>query len=225
MRRVQAMMDQNMVFLEQGRTDKMNPKIVQLLGRYDELVNRDGSGESGSDDDGSRSPYLSQRTQPKPSKPSKFEELGRQKAQDDLVTEMRATVEAELVSEVWADDVRALFARIGKAPLKEDDFAKIDFIDRKRFPMTRAGYQAWRQVATKFEDEVAARSDAGTEEVSSVDADRAKALGTRRQPSPNSSGSAAVDAFKAAQLRKEGKMTGKEFLEVMRRSVSPGILR
>ena len=226
MRRVQAMMDQNIALLEQGRTNEMNPKVVQLLARYDELTT--GAAPTEGDDRGGY--YPSQ--QPPPSRsgtPSKFEELGRQKARDDVITGIRSEVETDIVTELWAEDIRAFFAGHGDSLVSAEDFAPLDFSDKRRFPNTRAGYQAWRQAAKAYIETKSAGASTDGEpgapegEDAALAADRAKAQ-RPGQPNPVSTGGAGVDALRAAKLAKEGKMTNEQFMEVVRRNTTPGIL-
>ena len=224
MRRVQSMIDRDVALLEQGRTNEMNPKVIELLTRYDELT----SGNS--QEEAPRGGYYpSQQPQRSNSpQPTKFEELGRQAARDQLIAGVRNEVETDLVTELWAEDIRALFNELGDSPITPEEFATIDFQDKRRFPNTRAGYQVWRQAASTFRQERAADTsdgDAGTEgENAAINADRAKANAKPGQPNPTPVGAAAVDVLRAAQLNKEGKMESKAFMEIVRRNVTPGIM-
>ena len=57
-----------------------------------------------------------------------------------------------------------------------------------------------------------------------MDADRENAGKLKKQHKPSSAGAARTDIGKATQRRKEGKLTNKEYLEIVRRGTSSGIL-
>lgn len=224
MRRVQSMIDRDVALLEQGRTNEMNPKVIELLTRYDELT----SGASREEEP--RGGYYPSQQPPRSdaTPPSKFEELGRQAARDQLIAGVRGEVETDLVTELWAEDIRALFNELGKDPITTEEFATIDFQDKRRFPNTRAGYQAWRQAASTFRQERAAGTsddDTGTEgENAAINADRDKAQTKPGQPNPTPTGAASVDVLRASQLHKAKKLDDKAFMEIVRRNVTPGIM-
>ena len=224
LRRMQSMVDENINLLEQGRTSEMNPKVVQLLTRYDDLT----SGKP--QEDGDRGGYYPSQQPPpsSPAQPSKFEQLGRQAARDQLVTEIRGELEADIITEVWAEDIRALFAELGDSTPTPEEFSAIDFADKRRFPNTRAGFQAWRQAAATFRRERAAASPDGTRTdeggSAAINADRTKANTKPGQPNPTTVGDASLDVLRATKLNKDGKLDGKAFMEVVRRNVTPGTL-
>ncbi|KKL90991.1 hypothetical protein LCGC14_1899140 [marine sediment metagenome] len=129
---------------------------------------------------------------------------------------------------MWADDIRALFAELqGQKNFTEDDWKTIDFTNRRAFPPTRQGYTAWQRAANALRVKVAGPAAGGKDEESSsgLDADRQKAGGGRKQPNPASAGAAMTDIGKAAAKAKEGKLPGKEFMDIVRRNTSPGILK
>ena len=128
---------------------------------------------------------------------------------------------------MWADDIRALFAELqGQKNFTEDDWKTIDFTNRRVFPSNRQGYSAWRQAATALRVKVAGPAAGEDEDGNSgLDADRTKAAGGKKQPNPASAGAAMTDIGKAAAKAKEGKLPGKEFMDIVRRNTSPGILK
>lgn len=214
-------MDQNMALLEQGRTNEMNPKVVELLSKYDELT---AGGAPKPEAGGGYFP--SQQPPPDNKPPSRFEELGRKAAREEIVNGIRAEVETEVITELWAEDVRDLFTTHGQSLVTPEDFAPIDFTDKRRFPNTRTGYLAWKKAASTFiatANQTPEPGDGGDEEVAALAADQRKAT-SGGQPNPMTAGGAVLNAQRAAKLHKEGKLDNKQFMEVVRREVSSGIL-
>ena len=226
-RMVQSSMDQSIAHVEQGQFGKLNPKVTQLLTAYDKITRPapDASGDEEAD------PYADLLPSAKPdrsgSKPSPLEERGRQAVQQEVLGKIKTQVETEVVEAMWADDIRALFAELqGQKNFTEDDWKTIDFTNRRAFPPNRQGYSAWRQAATALRVKVAGPVTGEDEDGDSgLDADRTKAAGGKKQPNPASAGAAMTDIGKAAAKAKEGKLPGKEFMDIVRRNTSPGILK
>ena len=227
-RMVQSSMDQSIAHVEQGQFKKLNPKVVQLLTAYDRITRPQGD----SPEPEKRDPYegLFPSDQPPDRSGSKLtplEERGRQAAQQELIGKIRTQVRADELEAMWADDIRALFAELeGQKNFTEEDWKTIDFTNRRLFPPTREGYSAWRQAANALRVKVAGPAAGGEDEDgnSGLDADRIKAAGGKKQPNPASAGAALTDIAKATERRKAGKLSGKEFMDIVRKGTSPGVL-
>ena len=227
-RMVQSSMDQSIAHVEQGQFAKLNPKVVQLLTAYDKTTRPQGDPSEPEKSD----PYegLFPSDQPPDRSGSKLtplEQKGREAAQQELIGKIRTQVQADELEAMWADDIRALFAELqGQKNFTEEDWKTIDFTNRRAFPPTREGYSAWRQAATALRVKVAGPATGEEEEgdSSNLDADRASAAGGKKQPNPASAGVALTDVGKATERKKQGKLSGKEFIEVVKRNVSPGVL-
>jgi len=227
-RMVQSSMDQSIAHVEQGQFAKLNPKVVQLLTAYDKTTRPQGDPSEPEESDPYEKLFPSNQPPDRPgSKLTPLEERGRQAAQQELVGKIRTQVRADELEAMWADDIRALFAELqGQKNFTEEDWKTIDFTNRRLFPPTREGYTAWRQAATALRVKVASPATGGEdeEENSGLDADRQRAAGGKRQPNPASAGAALTDINKATERKKAGKLSGKEFIEIVRRNTSPGVL-
>jgi hypothetical protein len=215
--------------VEQGQFAKLNPKVVQLLTAYDKTTRtQEDAPEAGeSDAYADLFPSTAKPDRPGP-KSSPLEQKGREAVQQELIGKIRTQVRADELEAMWADDIRALFAELqGQKNFTEEDWKTIDFTNRRAFPPTREGYSAWRQAATALRVKVAGPATGGEDEdedSSALDADRTKAAGGKKQPNPASAGAALTDIAKATERRKQGKLDGKEFIEIVKRNVTPGIL-
>lgn len=226
-RMVQSTVDQSIAHVEQGQYGKLPPKIVQLLTAYDKTTRpaQDAPGDEEADPYADLLPSTAKPDR-SGSKPSPLEERGRQAVQQEVLGKIKTQVETEVVEAMWADDIKALFAELqGQKNFTEADWKTIDFTNRRAFPPTREGYSAWRQAATALRVKVAGPATGEEElEEDSVDADRQRAAGGRKQPNPASAGAALTDIAKATERHKQKKLGGKEFIEIVRKGTSPGIL-
>jgi len=221
-------MDQSIAHVEQGQFAKLNPKVVQLLTAYDRTTRPQGDPSEPEKSD----PYegLFPSDQPPDRSGSKLtplEKRGQEAAQQELIGKIRTQVRADELEAMWADDIRALFAELqGQKNFTEEDWKTIDFTNRRAFPPTREGYSAWRQAATALRVKVAGPATGGEDEDedSGLDADRTKAAGGKKQPNPASAGAALTDIAKATERKKAGKLSGKEFMDIVRKGTSPGVL-
>ena len=228
-KQVQALMDRSQALMAEGRYSEMSPKVVQLLTTYDRLTQAPAKGAGGAGDpSGGTAPGPVDEGAPAQRK--SYEQLGREAVQREALTKVSTQVEADVVKSMWAEEVRSLYAELGKTQVTTEDFASVDFTNQKAFPPTRAGFQAWMRAASVLRVKMATGkgSVAGEEDEegnsSGLDADRTKAGKVKKQPSPASAGAALTDIDKATQRKKEGKLTDKEYLEIVRRSTSPGVL-
>ena len=229
-RKVQALMDTSQAYMEQGRYAELDPKVIQLLTNYDRLtqtpnpgVGAEGVAPASGVDPGSSDPNA-------PAQRKSYEQLGREAQSKEVLTKITGQVEAGLVKSMWAEDVRSLYAELGKTQVTTEQFASVDFTDQKRFPPNQTGYTVWRTAATALRVQMAGGKGSATGEdedgnSSALDADRTKAAAGGKQPNPASSSPALTDITKATERKKAGKLDGKEYLDIVRRGTSPGILK
>lgn len=228
-RMVQSTMDQSIAHVEQGQYGNLNPKVIQLLTAYDKTTRPQEDTPGAKEDD----PYEGLFPSDKPPdrsdpKVSPLEEKGRQAMQKEIVGKIKTQVETEVVEGMWADDIRALFAELqGQKNFTEEDWKAIDFTNRRLFPGNRQGYMAWQQAANALRVKVASPAKGDEDEeggTSGLDADRETGGKFKKQPQPASAGAAITDVGKAAERKKAGKLSGSEFMEIVRKNTTPGVL-
>ena len=222
-KQVQALMDRSQALMSEGRYPELDPKVVQLLTTYDHLTKAPDPGASA----GSPPPETPGAP---PGQPKSYDQLGREAAQKEVLTKIKGQIEADQVRLMWAEDVRSLYAELGKTQVTTEQFASVDFTDQKRFPPNQTGYTVWRTAATALRVQMAGGKGSATGEdedgnSSALDADRTKAAAGGKQPNPASSSPALTDITKATERKKAGKLDGKEYLDIVRRGTSPGILK
>ena len=228
---VQATVDQNRAYLQQGRYSEMNPKLVELLGDYDKLRQPAGAPQSepkkdyGPGFDGDRSGQEDPRL-------TELAKVGLESKQREVVGQIAAQVEQDILKENWAEDIKALFAEYGKSDINDDDWTAIDPTNRTAFPFNRVGYRTWltaanayrvRQIVAKAAAD--AEGDGGeggsTSTGSAVDKDRATAGSTKRKPQVKSAGPGAQDLKTMAKQRRDGKgPDDAEFREQIRKQIA-----
>lgn len=230
-RRVQGLVDQNLEYLEQGRTNEMNPKIVQLLTKYEQLAG--GAANSGvdtSDDDDDDTFF---QTGPKggTKKPNRLEQLGRQALQEKAIGEIESELTTRITARHWAEDVRTLFSEFAQVQIDPKDplVQKVTAIDDRRiYPGTEAGYVAWKRDANELRRKYlyggtavasTGEGESGDEDPSGADADRQKAGQRKRQPDVrggNAPDGVGLEAVKKASADfKAGKIDNTEYLRIL----------
>jgi hypothetical protein len=212
---LQSTVDQSIVHLERGEFDKLPPKVVQLLSKYEEISRPGNPGAAATPSEGDPYDGIFGRAKPEPTKAnSKLEEVGRQKLQADIVAELKGEAEAEFLKQAWSEDVRALFNEIGDMSVTQEDFATVDITDKSKFPFSRAGYQKWLRNAETLRTRLV--GDAGKNEAAAatakLTADKGKATKTKRTPAVNQAGSAIESLADATKARRSGAMSREDFV-------------
>lgn len=208
----QGIVDSDLVKMQRGQFDQLNPKTVQLLTKYSELTRPNGAQRSAptataEDDDESPS----------------YEEIGRRAAAEQQLSALRSETESQIVADEWAEDVRDFFAEMKGINVEDADWETIDFLNAGKFPRSREGYRAWkraiRPVLTKYAgaERTVIESDETTEPPAStgVAADKAKAAATKRPPNPSKSQIGIKDVADAARRRNLGQISDKDYLKIL----------
>jgi hypothetical protein len=224
-KQVQALMDRSQALMTEGRYPEMDPKVIQLLTTYDRLTQTpEGVGTGESPGKAATGPV----DESTPAQRKSYDQLGREAQAKEALTKVTTKIEADVVKSMWAEEVRSLYAELGKTQVTTEQFASVDFTNHTKFPPTRAGFQTWMKAASTLRVDMAGGKGSTTgedeDEDSGLDADRTKAGGGKKQPNPASAGAALTDIAKATERKKVGKLGGKEFLEIVRKGTSPGIL-
>ena len=226
---VQGLVDQNRAYLQQGRYSEMNPKLVEMLGDYDKL--RQPAGEAQGKPKPDYGPGFDDRSGQEDPRLTELAKVGLESKQREVVGQIAATVEQDILKENWAEDIKALFAEYGKSGISDDDWKAIDPTDRTTFPFNRVGYRAWLTAANAYRvRQIVARAAADAEGDggeggstsigSAVDKDRANAGSTKRKPQVKSAGQGAQDLKTAAERRREGRgPSDEEFREQIRKTI------
>jgi len=230
---VQGVVDQNRAYLQQGRYSEMNPKLVEMLADYDKLSRPAVSSQSDTKlvPNPDYGPGFDDRSGKEDPRVTELAKVGLASKQREVVGQIAATVEQDILKENWAEDIKALFAEYGKSGISDDDWKAIDPTDRTTFPFNRTGYRTWltaanayrvRQIVAKAAAD--AEGDGGeggsTSTGSAVDQDRVTARGTKRKPQVKSAGQGSQDLKTMAKRRTEGRgPSDEEFREQIRKTI------
>lgn len=230
-RGVQGMVDRDIALLKEGRTDQMDPKIQQILSEYTKLLGTPAGGADNSDDDDDSSSYLDPR---KPAKKTRLEQIGEKALQQELLGKMQREVETKVIAELWADDLRALFADLKDVKLDTNDplVQRIASVNRydQLYSHSKDGWSKWRQDARELRrnymgpasSKGAGSEDAGDGDTSGSDADRARGQQTKRPPNPGgsggSSGTGLAAVVQASKDLKAKKITTEQYLEILNKN-------
>lgn len=204
-RNLQGLVDQNLTHLDKGEFGKMNPKVVQLLTKYHEMMT--GSQEKDPQTEPFR-PAASGYAQPQDTDPNAADAaLGRETRSKQMLGEIHETVAQNFMAEEWAEDVKAFMALVGDKEITDEVWATVDFTDPRKFPRTRQGYRTWKTNAMKATAQLLGGAPEKAADPSAVDADRAAAGQTNRPPAPKGgTGTGFKNAVEVARAFRSGKI-------------------
>lgn len=220
---VQGEMDRSQELMKQGRFQEMNPKVIQLLAAYDKLTAPAAPSGTTPPSTAEPSGLFGDPTPAADPTRKNYEDLGKESEKRRIHDGITSEITGNVVGRIWASEAKALLAELGETKITPESYAAIDFMDRKRFPMTEAGHETWQAAVMEWRKEQYGSKSAEEEEnadTTGINADRVKAQGTRRKPDVTGSSPMTQDLLKAARSFREGKMKREDYLEKVRGATS-----
>lgn len=213
----QSIVDADIVKMQRGQFDALNPKTVEMLTKYSEMIRPPRATAPAARSTNYQEPEEAD------SDPTSYDAIGRKAVAEQQLKEIAGSVEAQYIADEWAEDVRDLFAALKDVPLSDPDWATVDFLDERTFPRSRAGYRAWRKAATVVSmkylgRDATADTDTDAEATATATAaskDKAKAATTRRPPNPVMSRLGITGVADAARRFRKGELPREEYLKVL----------
>lgn len=214
-RRVQGVVDENIHLLQSGETEKMNPKLVELLTVFmglQDQAKKSSQVETG--DDGLLNPVKPARNGGEGGDQPSDADIGKQTRLKGAHDQVMKTAEQQALAELWLDDAKSFFTEIKGVEITTEEFEVIDVLNTKLFPRTKEGYRKWRQATNEFlrKHPLKSSDDSDEESGSNVDADRETAGKGKKPPTITGSRAGIKTLAQAARMQREGKLSDKEYL-------------